>query len=452
MSDRRLALPGLIALVLALTLGSCSTSDDGGSDVTPVDIPAASMAYIVLAWSDQGMPFFNPTFDKDVLLPPYTSLRAQVVRRGDPPEIVTTGITLEYSILDNTYSYGKMTPPTEEDPLRIYAGFWDNSLDLFGVDLAIDTGLNFADPGVHYGLTGTMALKGDRFEVDGVPVVPIKDDGTWEPYQVAEIVVRDSTTLVELARTRATVPVSDEISCATCHGRTYNEEEVLSVLEEHDEGQGTSFAAEGLPVLCADCHGSPALGQAEAGSSGYYLSQAIHGMHATTAAACYDCHPGAETKAHRSTAHTSDTGSCTTCHGTLTTIATSITAGRMPWSGMPKCSGCHTFVAEVDTGEDPARNGTGHGGLSCSACHGTPHAQVPSNEEADHYAFDQYQGKALALGSCRVCHARSKGGGLMGIVLAHGGGEPTSCTVCHTAPIRTTNPAEFPHRFQWRSR
>lgn len=452
MSDRRLALPGLIALVLALTLGSCSTSDDGGSDVTPVDIPAASMAYIVLAWSDQGMPFFNPTFDKDVLLPPYTSLRAQVVRRGDPPEIVTTGITLEYSILDNTYSYGKMTPPTEEDPLRIYAGFWDNSLDLFGVDLAIDTGLNFADPGVHYGLTGAMALKGDRFEVDGVPVVPIKDDGTWEPYQVAEIVVRDSTTLVELARTRATVPVSDEISCATCHGRTYNEEEVLSVLEEHDEGQGTSFAAEGLPVLCADCHGSPALGQAEVGSSGYYLSQAIHGLHATTAAACYDCHPGAETKAHRSTAHTSDTGSCTTCHGTLTTIATSITAGRIPWSGMPKCSGCHTFVAEVDTGEDPARNGTGHGGLSCSACHGTPHAQVPSNEEEDHYAFDQYQGKALALGSCRVCHARSKGGGLMEIVLAHGGGEPTSCTVCHTAPIRTTNPADFPHRFQWRSR
>lgn len=452
MRDRRLALLGHLALALALALGSCSTSDDGGSDVTPVAIPAASMDYVVLAWSDQGMPFFSPTFDKDVLLPPYTSLRAQVVRRGDPPEIVTAGITLEYSIIGNTYSYGKSTAPTEEDPLRVYSGFWDNSLALFGVDLPIDTGLNFVDPGVHYGLTGSMALKGDRFEVDGVPVVPIDDAGTWDPYQVAEIIVRDSATLAELARTRATVPVSDEISCGKCHGKTFNDQEVLSVLEEHDQDQGTSFAADGLPVLCADCHGSPALGRAEAGSSGYFLSQAVHGLHSPFSAACYDCHPGAETKAHRSTAHTSEDGSCTNCHGTLSSIATAIAGGRVPWSGMPKCSGCHTFVAEVDTGADPFREGTGHGGLSCSACHGTPHAQVPSDEEADHYAFVQYQGKALPFGSCRVCHPDSKGGGLVGIVLAHGGAEPTSCTVCHTGPVRTNNPAGFPHRFQWRNR
>jgi len=452
MPDRRLFPPAALALVLALLLGSCSTSDDGGSDVTPVVIPAASMSYIVLAWSDQGMPFLSPTYDKEVLLPPYSSLRAQVVRRGDPPEIVTTGVTLEYSILGNTYSYGKTTPQTEEDPLRIYAGFWDNSLDLFGVDLDIDTGLNFTDPGVHNGLTGTMTLKGDRFEVDGVPVVPIDDAGTWDPYQVAEIVVRDAATNVELARTRATVPVSDEISCGKCHGKTFNDQEVLSVLEEHDEGSGTSFAVDGLPVLCADCHGSPALGQTDSGSSGSYLSQVIHGFHATVSAACYECHPGTKTLAHRSKAHTSEGGACTACHGTLTTITTSITNGRVPWVDGPNCSDCHTFVAEVDTGADLPGDGTGHGGVACSACHGTPHAQVPSNEEKDHYAFLQYQNKALALGSCRVCHRGSKGGGLMGIVMAHGGGEPTACTVCHTGPITTTNPVNFPHRFQQRSR
>ncbi len=453
MSDRRLWLPAVLALSLAVVLGACSASGDGDGDtVTPVAIPAASMSYIVLAWSDLGMPFMSPTYDREVLLPPYSSLRAQVVRRGDPPEIVTTGVTVEYSIVGNTYSYGKSTPKTEESPLRLYAGFWDNSFDLFGVDLDPDTGLNFADPGVSYGLSGSMALKGDRFEADGVPAVPIDDAGTWEPYQVAEIVVRDAATLVELARTRATLPVSDEIGCAKCHGTTIGTQEILSVLEEHDKNSGTSFAVDGQPVLCADCHGSPALGQTDKGSSGHYLSEFIHGFHIGASPTCYDCHPGEKTLFHRSTAHSSDAGECTACHGTLATIATGISAGRVPWENVPKCSDCHTFVAEVDTGPDPVRDAAGHGGLSCAACHGTPHAQVPSNEATDNEQFEQYQDKALPLGSCRVCHSGSKGGGLIGIVTAHGGGEPTACTVCHTGPIRTTNPARFPHRFQQRKR
>jgi hypothetical protein len=458
MSDRRpthTALPVLVALAVAL-LASCSATGDGNGTVEPVTIPAASMSTIVLAWSEVGMHEVSPTYDREVLFPPYSTIRAQVIRRGDPPEIVTTGIILEYSIVGNTYSYGKSTPPTEEDPLRLYAGFWDNSLDLFGVDLAPDTGLNFVDPGVHNGLSGTMVLRDDHFEAVGVPVVPIDDAGAWEPYQVAEIVVRDSSTLAELARTRATVPVSDEISCNKCHGSSVGTSAVLSVLEEHDENNGTSFAIDGLPVLCADCHGSPALGQTGPGSSELYLSEVIHGFHATTSAACYDCHPGTETLGHRSLAHTSGDGACTGCHGALATIAVTIGNGRVPWVNEPKCADCHTFVAEVDTGSTLYRDGAGHGGLSCAACHGSPHAQVPSREESDNKPFTEYQGKALALGSCRVCHPTARGGGLMGIVQAHGGMpgafEPTSCTVCHTGPITTTNPVNFPHRFQQRNR
>ena len=458
MSDRRPSIPALpvfVAFIVAL-MASCSTTEDGNGTVEPIAIPAASMSTIVLAWSETGMHEFSPTFDREVLLPPYSTIRAQVILRGDPPEIVTTGITLEYSIVGNTYSYGKSTPPTEEDPLRIYAGFWDNSLDLFGVALAPDTGLNFVDPDVHNGLSGTMVLRDDHFEAVGVPVVPIDDGGTWEPYQVAEIVVRDSATMAELARTRATVPVSDEISCNKCHGKSVGASAVLSVLEEHDQNSGTSFALDGLPVLCADCHSSPALGQTGPGSSGLYLSQVIHGFHSTTSAACYDCHPGAETLGHRSLAHTGADGACTDCHGTAASVASTITNGRVPWVKEPKCADCHTFVAEVDTGLTLYRDAAGHGGLSCAACHGSPHAQVPSREESDHYQFLQYQGKALSLGSCRVCHPKARGGGLMGVVEAHGGlgagSEPTSCTVCHTGPITTTNPVNFPHRFQQRNR
>ena len=297
-----------------------------------------------------------------------------------------------------------------------------------------------------------MVLKGNHFEVDGVPVVPLNDAGTWDPYQVAEVTVRDATTGAELAKTQATVPVSDEIRCTKCHGQTVDGVEIKSVLEEHDEGQQTTFALDGAPVLCADCHGSPALGQTGPGSSETYLSAAVHGLHAMTNAACYDCHPGETTKGHRSKSHTSADGNCTACHGSLASIASTIANGRTPWVNEPKCSDCHTFVAEVDTGTTLYRHADGHHGLSCPACHGSPHAQIPTDKDADHYQALQYQNKAIALGSCRVCHARSKGGGLMGVVDAHGGSRPTACVVCHTGPITTTNPDNFPHRFQQRNR
>jgi len=447
MSERRTVAAAVFVLFLAAFLISCSTDDD--NDVTPVDIPAESMSTIVLAWSDTGMQHINATYGAEVFLPPYNGLRAQVIRRGDPPEIVTTGITLEYRLVDNTSSYGKTTA----DPVRDYSRFWDDSLDLFGVSLLPDTGLNFVDPGVHNGLSGTMLLKGDHFQVDGIPAVPINDAGTWDPYQVAEITVRDASTHDVLARTRATVPVSDEWGCATCH----NGDDAESVLATHDDAEDTTFVTGGVPVLCADCHGDPALGQTGAGSSELYLSQAVHGFHATqTSITCYDCHPGTKTLFHRSTAHTAADGNCTNCHGSMTTLTTMLYAGRIPWKEEPSCVNCHTYVAEVDTGTTLYRDAAGHGGLACPACHGSPHAQVPTTrgdeKEADHYGFLQYQNKAVSLGSCRVCHDSSKGGGINGIVGAHGGSQPTACKVCHTGAITTNNPYEFPHRFQNRNR
>jgi len=446
MSERRPIVPGLIALVLAAVLGACSADKE---TVTPVDIPAASMPYIVLAWSETGMHMMNPTFDAAVYGLPYNTICAQVVKRGSPPEIVTTGVTLEYRLVDNTYSYGKASTA----PVRTYAQFWDNSLGLFGFDLAHDTGLNFTDPDVHNGLTGSMLLKGDRFEATGVPVVPMTDAGTWDPYQVAEIVVRDASTGVEMAKTRAVVETSDEINCAKCHGQTINDVEVGSVLQEHDEGHSTTFVKDGVAVNCADCHGSLALGAAGKGTAEEYLSYAVHVFHYDkSGVACYDCHPGATTLANRSKAHTADDGNCKTCHGSLTDIGIAIANGRVPWETEPKCSDCHKFVAEVNTGTSLYRNGTGHGGLSCPACHGPAHAQVPSSKDADNYQALQYQNKALSIGSCKVCHSTSRGGGINGVAVAHGSGQATACNVCHTGSITTNNPAQFPHHFQQRNR
>ena len=125
----------------------------------------------------------NPSYDNAVILPPYNTVWAQVIKRGNPPQIVTTGVTVEYSIDGNTYSYGK----------RNYGQFWDNMLKLFGVSLPHDKGLNLDNPAINNGLSGTMVMKADHFQVNGIPVTPVNDSGTWNPFQVAIITVKDQT-------------------------------------------------------------------------------------------------------------------------------------------------------------------------------------------------------------------------------------------------------------------
>ncbi|MBL0314089.1 MAG: hypothetical protein IPP78_15615 [Holophagaceae bacterium] len=392
--------------------------------------------YMVTAWNDLGMHCLNPTYDTAVILPPYNTVWAQVVQRGNPPHILTTGLTAQYRIINNTKSYGKGT----------YGQFWDNAKLLFGVALAKDKGLNLVDPFISNGLSGQMVNKGDHFEVDGIPVVPVDDSGKWNPYQQAEITIKDGTGKV-VAQTRSTVPTSDEINCAKCHGAdAFND-----ILKKHDRRHNTKLMTS-KPVLCAGCHGSPALGQSGPGSSGKYLSQAIHGYHASKGASCYDCHPGNKTQCSRSLAHTNAAGNCTACHGDMSQVSSSIAAGRVPWAQEPSCAKCHGGVPEVDTGSTLYRHGKGHGGLACAACHGSPHAMVPTNQPTDNYQAIQYQGKAVALGSCAACHESNKGEGFREFAKEHASGQKASaCAICHTG-FKDPQQAKFPHGFLWKTR
>jgi hypothetical protein len=43
--------------------------------------------------------------------------------------------------------------------------------------------------------------------------------------------------------------------------------------------------------------------------------------------------------------------------------------------------------------------------MYCSACHGSPHAILPSREANDNLQSIRLQGKAAPMGDCRVCHA-----------------------------------------------
>jgi len=394
-----------------------------------------STQYVVFAWNDLGMHCSNPTYDKAVLLPPYNNIWAQVVKRGNPPQIITSGLTVEYQFVNNTSSYNK----------EFYGQFWDNAKALFGVELVKDTGLNLVDPAIHNGMSGTMVAKADHFQADGIPITPINDDGTWNPYQIGQITVKDASGNI-IARTLTTVPISSEINCSKCHGA----DAFQDVLIKHDNTNGTSLVSM-EPVLCAGCHGDPALGVAKTGNK--YLSDAVHGFHSTVSPqpSCYDCHPGAVTKCSRSIAHTSVNGNCITCHGDLADVAGSIQKGRVPWANEPACVTCHPGVAQVDTHNSLYRNSTGHGGMYCTSCHSSPHAMVPTSVIVDNYQSLQYQGAAKAIGSCGACHSTSKGHADLGDFMEEHAGNnprvPNACAICHTAvSIDTTR---WPHAFQW---
>jgi hypothetical protein len=417
----------IMIFVFAAFAGSgCEKNSDGGGNTVTV-----TGDYSVFAWNDLGMHCLNPTYDKAVILPPYNNLMVQVVKRGAAPEIVTTGIAVTYKIINNTTSYAK----------RSYGGFWDNAMKLFGSVPDHDVGLT------GNGLTGTMSISDNHFIASGIPVVPMTDDNVWNPYQIAEVTVKDGTGKT-LVTTRATVPTSDEINCAKCH----TADPFADILSKHDSKHGTSLVIN-KPVLCASCHPSPALG-INTGPQ-MYLSKAIHGSHATRGASCYDCHPGATTKCNRSLAHTATDGNCNACHGDMANVASSITGGRVPWASEPACVTCHTGVTGVSTGTALYRNSKGHGDMYCSACHGSPHAMYPSREDSDNYQPKQYQSSAKikTIGSCGYCHSDSRGEGSGGeFTEKHGGTNPEKsigCRACHTSI--PTNTSSWPHAYTWKN-
>jgi hypothetical protein len=108
---------------------------------------------------------------------------------------------------------------------------------------------------------------------------------------------------------------------------------------------------------------------------------------------------------------------CQSCHGNMSTVGTAFPA-RIGWFMEPNCQACHTGTATSNAGQIrytsvfTDTNGTvrvpadrtfattantpptpfnlslyrfsmGHGGLQCSACHGSTHAEFPSSHAND---------------------------------------------------------------------
>ncbi|HEV2208422.1 MAG TPA: PKD domain-containing protein [Verrucomicrobiae bacterium] len=262
--------------------------------------------------------------------------------------------------------------------------------------------------------------------------------------------------------------------------------------------------ADGKPVLCALCHASEAL--QTAGFPGVPpLTTSVHSYHtnamdpvlnttlddAMNRSACYRCHPGSTTRCLRGAmgsavaADGSMAMQCQSCHGNLSAVGS---ATRVGWIMEPNCQACHTGTATSNSGQirftsaldtngvlrvpadqtfattpntpptgPPSLNlslyrfSVGHGGLQCSACHGSTHAEFPTSHPNDNVRNIELQGHAGVMSECTVCHTNSPAtvnGGPHGLhpvgqtwVNGHqsaADSNRTQCQACHGADYRGT--------------
>jgi hypothetical protein len=155
--------------------------------------------------------------------------------------------------------------------------------------------------------------------------------------------------------------------------------------------------------------------------------------------ACYRCHPGSDTRCLRgamgnAVASTGDLAmQCQNCHGSMSTVGS---ASREGWLEEPACQNCHTGTAVHNNGQirytdafDPPgqyrdavddrfatnddvpvtgsslyRFSEGHGGLQCSACHGSTHAIYSSSHLNDNLQITAIQSHKGTLVECASCH------------------------------------------------
>ncbi|MBN2090894.1 c-type cytochrome [candidate division KSB1 bacterium] len=406
--------------------------------------------YVLLVWNDLGMHCVTDGDPWFVILPPANTLEAQLIKRGNPPIVISEGIKISYSV-----EAGYENPSKHVD-------FWKYAKIIFGADLKENTGLTGS------GLKGdfTFEMSQNAFVAKWIPVVPYRDDGTFNPYPLFSIEARDVATGEILAKTRVVAPNSTEMGCRNCHGGDWRVNGVAglsaetgsNILEVHDRLSGTNLleeAKKGQPKLCQSCHEDVAVG-AKGDSLLLNMSAAIHGWHANymnmeTAEACALCHPAnpeGNTRCARGV-HGALEVTCVECHGTIAEHALGLLKGqkqkrgsarlmkhlesnqvaskadinpRMPWVKQPDCLNCHVDYEQPISGasgynqwtagyEELYRVRTDNAGIRCEACHGATHALYPANNifgwNRDNLQPMQYNNLPFPIGSnqdCQVCH------------------------------------------------
>jgi len=287
--------------------------------------------------------------------------------------------------------------------------FWDYAQSLFHLSAPLPRNIGLAGKG----LSGLMDPQGGHFFAEGIPLTADFDNGARSPFQLAEVVVRNSAGTV-LASTQTVVPVSTEINCDNCHNNYGRANPGIgtgvvkqNILTLHDQHGGTHLM-QSRPVLCAGCHSDNAL-QAPGRPGIPSLSRAMHSRHAriddgTMTGTCYQCHPGPETQCLRGAMYRAGKD-CYDCHGGMAAVAN---PGRRPWIDEPRCAKCHRAPYQENSGK-LYRFSVGHHNIMCQACHGSQHAVYTTTQPLDSRQSLLLQGSAGTINHCGVCHTNRTG-------------------------------------------
>ena len=377
---------GAIILMLFI-LAACGGSGGDGSDNTQPPVPEAGPPATVLAANDLGMHCMDREFSVFSILPPFNVVNAQVVKRDSNgrPYLADDGeVDLFYDdVADaggsiNSYSVGK-------------TDFWSYANALFGVALAEGQGLTGLympadDPQVRGPQPMEYRRNNEMFSAEGIPITPSDDTLINRPYPLMRISAVDALSGETLGHLDVVVPVATETDCQNCHrtGAMAAEgvgwsmdpdleiQSKINILRLHDDENDTSLEAS-QPVLCAQCHYSPALDLAGTGPAGEQVgkpnfSNVMHEFHGElqdnglpvfpsddpVENTCYQCHPGSITQCQRGAMKTGGMD-CNDCHGDMLAVGGTfplLPGGsidgandgnpRRPWVDLPRCQSCHT--------------------------------------------------------------------------------------------------------------
>ncbi|WP_432735234.1 cytochrome ubiquinol oxidase subunit I [Maridesulfovibrio sp. FT414] len=357
--------------------------------------------YVLMAWPLEGLRLLIEK-DREMLVTDKGSVvRAQLLLRGDPPEVVTEDVKII------------CTPQGSEEKYELEAA------DGF-------------------------------FQSPAIEVYPYNIDG-YQPLPPVEVRAYDSEGQL-LAETTIVLPVSTRPGCNNCHGGGWDRpgqgglssKTVTDIVSVHDRDNHTDFKSRikgGEIIDCLACHD---------GDMQLDLSAALHGFHAVYLSgkdngACMMCHPQESLRGlHR------DIGmECVNCHGSMENHALALLKAeggkpaaeklislvmpadfdleeinpRTPWVQQPDCLTCHVEFGAPDTDsafnvwtdrkEGLFRNRKDEmGAVMCAACHNAPHAVFPAVDERDNLRALQYMKEAKPVGAggtCTVCHEDDMG-------------------------------------------
>jgi hypothetical protein len=366
-----------------------SGGGDNGGDTNPP--PVAVTASTVLAFNDLGMHCMDREFSVFSILPPFNVVHSQVILRdadGRPYLADDVDVDIFYdAVADPTGSRNSYSAGVAK------TDFWLHANSLFGVNLTAGEGLTGlympADDPLNRGAQPmAYSAPGGWFSGEGIPITPVDDALATNTYPLMQVAAHDKSNGSKIGSLDVVVPVATETDCQACHktggiaaaGQGWSNDAGLEVqakkniLRLHDLNRPAYNLENKTPVLCAQCHYSPALDLAGTGPAGDQVgnplfSEVMHKYHGELTdgngnpifppagpvnVSCYQCHPGNITQCQRGAMATGGMD-CFDCHGGMLAVGgafnlqqggsidgTNDDQSRRPWLDLPRCQACHT--------------------------------------------------------------------------------------------------------------